>query len=1322
MRTRPASWAAIFDGPHMVEYRYTINGLSYTGSDIQGTPMIERPLMTAPVVGRCCSGTLSINVRQRAGTPIPKAAAVVVQCRLAATDSALVTGWVDLGHYWISSRSGHGEVTLFNCRDGMMMAGQTYADKTRFSEWPITMSQAVNEIASIMGVEVDPRTIIRSGVDYVVGYPSDDTIMTEILQSIAAAHAANWIMTPEGKLLLLPYPDTSETPAQVIDTRYSSYVPLSNEAKTISRITLTDSAENQYTAGTDDGVEIAVNCEYATQDIVDAMAVGYYVKRNTFHAPSGSVSRHTFHAVDGVVQRNGLILPESGLLGRAYIPYQLEGAYIDPLVELGDTVRIKTRKGAVLDLVANTITIKLTPYFTANLANGVEDDDEDECPYTSVSDLQQKRFVTTGKTYFGNKIDRVNGFTSEQVVDGVAVARTVANANRFAMQRYVDGQWEDCIYFDPVNRTYHLSGSVKMDSGVESLSGVMLSCNSISVASTKTGNVIGNHTITCRVIAYTGNNKVIPHVETVAGQPQDMPVVIQESPVDDEKIITITIPAGATLGSADSCDGTLKVYVSYPVQTVLDITWCKINTGADGQTIPGEDGLNSATVNLYKRASSTPSKPGACTYTFATGAVTGTLNGWSKSIPSGTDSCYVVTAVAVSKLASVGIAASAWTSPVVFVSNGTNGLPGRDGANGQDGRTSYFHVKYAHNGSPEDSEMLDTPAEYIGTYVDFAQLPSTRADDYTWTRFQGADGKNGTNGTPGTNGEDGRTSYFHVKYSNDGGKTFTDDQGETPGEYIGTYADFTQADSTNVNSYKWQLMKGADGRDGVDGKDGKDGTSVTILGSYDTEAELKAAHPTASMGDSYIVAGNLYVWVGSWKNVGTIQGPAGADGKDGKDGTNGTNGTSRYIHIRYAKDSTGTGMSPTPADDSQYIGIAVTTSSTAPTGAGSYTWSKYAGSDGVNGVDGASIWTTTTAPVTPNYTFTISNLNGPTGNTPKVGDIIVYSYYRYTVTSVAATTVQAGSRVSIRGATGATGAQGAPGNDGEDGLNSAMIYLYMRAPATPAPATPSKTAVFTFSTASITGDLDGWTQTIPSTDGNPCWVTTACISARTATADVAASVWASPAIIVEDGERGSYTFQQDEEPENGQEGDMWIDTDDDGKLYYHNGTEWVVIENLNIPGITNRLIAAETAFNTYKDKIEASVTATTMNERADEIIAQCKSLVEQSAREITTTFEGRIETVDGKTTSYQTLIRASGDGVEIGKSGSDISILIENDKITFRQRSGSAYIPVAYISNNMLYITDARVTHELSFGEPNKNGFVWTKTSNGLSLRYVSGV
>ena len=53
-----------------------------------------------------------------------------------------------------------------------------------------------------------------------------------------------------------------------------------------------------------------------------------------------------------------------------------------------------------------------------------------------------------------------------------------------------------------------------------------------------------------------------------------------------------------------------------------------------------------------------------------------------------------------------------------------------------------------------------------------------------------------------------------------------------------------------------------------------------------------------------------------------------------------------------------------------------------------------------NELDGSQFWTTTVAPVSPDYTFTISDLVGDTNADIKIGDIILYSHYRYTVTAV----------------------------------------------------------------------------------------------------------------------------------------------------------------------------------------------------------------------------------------------------------------------------------------------------------------------------------
>jgi predicted DNA-binding transcriptional regulator AlpA len=58
--------------------------------------------------------------------------------------------------------------------------------------------------------------------------------------------------------------------------------------------------------------------------------------------------------------------------------------------------------------------------------------------------------------------------------------------------------------------------------------------------------------------------------------------------------------------------------------------------------------------------------------------------------------------------------------------------------------------------------------------------------------------------------------------------------------------------------------------------------SVTILGSYDTLADLTATHPTGNIVDSYLVGDDLYVCNAAdnnWVNIGNIKGSKSKTGK-----------------------------------------------------------------------------------------------------------------------------------------------------------------------------------------------------------------------------------------------------------------------------------------------------------------------------------------------------------------------------------------------------------------------------------------------------------
>lgn len=224
--------------------------------------------------------------------------------------------------------------------------------------------------------------------------------------------------------------------------------------------------------------------------------------------------------------------------------------------------------------------------------------------------------------------------------------------------------------------------------------------------------------------------------------------------------------------------------------------------GKDG--VKGGDGYNTASVYLYARSKSSPSIDwkDTLTYTFSTKKLSQVPAGWSQSIPSGSDPIYVTIAGAYSNTNTDTITWTEWSDPVVLAQNGADGKDGTNGKDGINGTSSYFHVRYS--AYSDGKNMSDTPTSttsYIGVCSSNSSTAPTNVDAYKWSRFRGY------NGSPGKAGADGRTQYLHIKYSNDG-NSFTGNDGEDVGSYIGTLVDFNQDDSIDFNAYTWKKFSG----------------------------------------------------------------------------------------------------------------------------------------------------------------------------------------------------------------------------------------------------------------------------------------------------------------------------------------------------------------------------------------------------------------------------------------------------------------------------------------------------------------------------------
>ena len=497
---------------------------------------------------------------------------------------------------------------------------------------------------------------------------------------------------------------------------------------------------------------------------------------------------------------------------------------------------------------------------------------------------------------------------------------------------------------------------------------------------------------------------------------------------------------------ANSSDGKVSFSVSdsdrdyvgmYVDEVVADSTdptkyaWSKIK-GADGtQGIQGKPGADGKTPYFHiAYATSADGKTGF-------------------SITESTGKTYIGVYTDYTKADSTDPSKYKWTK--IQGPQGTQGLQGIQGPQGErgiagkDGKTTYFHIKYSAVSNPTSaSQMTETPSKYIGTYVDFTQTDSDDPKKYSWQQLEGSQGPQGKQGISGTNGADGKTSYLHIKYSNDGGKTFTGNSGEDIGAYIGTCVDYAKDDPTSVGMYKWAKIKGEAGAKGDKGDTGKGVKSTSVAYQVSTSGTTvptgtwSGSVPSASAGQ-YLWTRTIITYTDN--TTSTIY----SVGRMGTNGANGTNGKSIGSVVNYYL-ATASSSGVTTATSGwttavQSVSAAkkylwnyevvkytdgTVASTTAPCIIGSYGDRGSKGDKGDTGSTGNGIKS-----ITEHYAVSTSNSTVPTSwssTVPTMTESNKYLWNYETITYTNGTTVDTTKRVigvyGNKGATGATGSQG----------------------------------------------------------------------------------------------------------------------------------------------------------------------------------------------------------------------------------------------------------------------------------------------------------
>ncbi len=294
-------WRELFDtGIADREYKFEINGVAY-GRDEELSHSAASGLFDKFGIGNAVCGSLQLSVYAE---DIPKGAEIRRYVRLYVEDQ--VSEWLPAGVYWPNRRPHEDGVWDIEAYDAMRKA-ETEWIPDQALEFPMTMPDAVAEIARLMGVELDPRTQLNPA--YTIDYPATGTTQRQVLQWIAAAHGGNFIITAEGKLRLVLVARIGEAEEEVLGTEDGAaldfggfclatraaagseddrplhqigqdLVSAHNNGLTrpVSRVTLLLDDNTVVTAGDDTGLELSASCPYAVQAMADeilARLAGY---------------------------------------------------------------------------------------------------------------------------------------------------------------------------------------------------------------------------------------------------------------------------------------------------------------------------------------------------------------------------------------------------------------------------------------------------------------------------------------------------------------------------------------------------------------------------------------------------------------------------------------------------------------------------------------------------------------------------------------------------------------------------------------------------------------------------------------------------------------------------------------------------------------------------------------------------------------------------------------------------------------------------------------------------------------------------------------
>ena len=385
-----------------VEWQIVNGANTYTTANLI-SGKISAGYMENVSIGNCISAELDLELW---GVTVDSSNPLVVQFR---ADGG--TTWYTKGTFYIDTleKNPYNENTTVKAFDAMLktevgyMASGVWANPTD--------EDVVDDIATDLGVTVESATATALNTDPITlsnapHIGENGTTDREMLSYIAMLRGGNWVITSANELKLI-CPSTTPTNTAQVDKAVVNFA--ASETLTVSKVKVNVDSETYYLAPSN-----------ITEDAWKALA-GYCIEIDLPFYGTQTVADDLLTQYDT----------------KTFVPFQAEGAYVDPKYEVGDGVRFQ----------------KDSTYYTSVIANQTID-----ISWLCPSDLYLKGEEKLDSLYpYLSPRERQTLYQFGELEDAVDTAQSAANA----AQASADGAnyREQIIYISKVSGTNTVSAN-----------------------------------------------------------------------------------------------------------------------------------------------------------------------------------------------------------------------------------------------------------------------------------------------------------------------------------------------------------------------------------------------------------------------------------------------------------------------------------------------------------------------------------------------------------------------------------------------------------------------------------------------------------------------------------------------------------------------------------------------------------------------------------------------------------------------------------------------------------------------------------------------